>query len=66
LDPVISHDHNSKGLLFYFGSCQESLRELVEDRNILGYAHKNIARKAEGRCDIVLEQVLQGIAKLKI
>lgn len=66
LDPVISHDHNSRGLLFYFGSCQESLRELVEDRNILGYAHKNIARRLEGRDEIGLEQVLQGVAKLKI
>jgi len=45
LDPIISYDHISKGLLFYFGHCQNSLTDLINNKHILTHAHANIAKQ---------------------
>nr|MBP9764176.1 hypothetical protein [Gammaproteobacteria bacterium] len=47
LDPLITYDNVSKGLLFYFSACQQkALNKLITKEGILEKAHENISRYA--------------------
>jgi len=60
IDPVIGYDPvndvRKKGLLFYFGSCQDSLSKLVK-QDILTLAHKNIALAAENKNGVGVQDI---------
>ena len=63
-DPVIAYDHNRKGLLFYFGGCQDSLSKLIK-QDILSYAHQNVALTARNRENISIERLLDNLERCK-
>ena len=66
IDPIVSYDLISKkGLLFYFGCCQNSLSNLVK-HDILTYAHKNVTTIAENTDNTAVEDILIGLKKYHI
>jgi hypothetical protein len=66
IDPIVSYDLISKkGLLFYFGCCQNSLSNLVK-HDILTYAHKNVTTIAENTDNTAVEDILIGLKKCHI
>jgi hypothetical protein len=66
IEPVLSYDHNRQGLLFYYGSCPDSLSRLITEGDILTAAHENIARTVENKESIDIEQVLTMLKKFKL
>jgi hypothetical protein len=66
IEPVLSYDHNRQGLLFYYGSCPDSLSRLITEGDILTAAHENIARTVENKESIAIEQVLTMLKKFKL
>ena len=58
MEPVISHDEHSKGILFYFNARTQVLSETLIDKRLLDVAHKNLSSGYAGEQPTKLRDLL--------